>query len=97
MCMASQMRPVSLYIGAGGQGRCQHAATARNLKSAWLFVTNTNSSLTARAQQLVVSHAELPTVACAGRLVPVGVRAADKRGRQALIDPELHAPWVALR
>lgn len=46
-------------------------------------------------QQLVVSHAELPAVARACCLVPVGVRAADKRRRQALVDPELHAPCVA--
>lgn len=38
-------------------------------------------------QQLIVSHAELPAVARACHLVPVGVRVADERRRQALVDP----------
>lgn len=48
-------------------------------------------------QQLIVSHAELPSVARGGCLVPVGVRVADQHRRQALIDPELHAPRAVRR
>lgn len=50
-----------------------------------------------RKQQLIVSRAELPTVARVCRLVPVGVCVADERRRQALVDPELHAPRVVRR
>ena len=49
------------------------------------------------SEQLVVSHPEIPTVARACRLVPVGVRAANERRRQALVDPELHVPCVVWR